>query len=131
MKKQNTIFTFTFLLLTIFSVSSVCSVAEIQLASAKPFGEDGSIKNNKLCKTNPIPQHPKMIINAVMTMTNNKKQQTTNFEKQTQTKPIQSQIKPNQSQFKPNQTQSNPKQSQNKPNFIHRSRSAGNHQYLS
>ena len=29
-------------------------VAENQLAAAKPFGEDGSIKNNKLCKTNPI-----------------------------------------------------------------------------
>jgi len=29
-------------------------VAETQLAAAKPFGEDGSIKNVQLCKTNPI-----------------------------------------------------------------------------
>jgi hypothetical protein len=49
MKRQNTIFTFNFLLLTIFSVSSVCSVAEIQ-----------SIKNNKLCETNPISEKPKL-----------------------------------------------------------------------
>jgi hypothetical protein len=60
---------------------------------------------SKLFKTNPISEKPKMIITAVYTMTNNKKQRTTNFEKQTQTKPIQSQNKPN---SKPIQTQSNP-----------------------
>jgi len=36
-------------------------VAETQLAAAKPFGEDGSIKNNKLCETNPIFQKVKCL----------------------------------------------------------------------
>jgi hypothetical protein len=31
------------------------------LTAAKPFGETGSIKNNKLCKTNPISEKPKMV----------------------------------------------------------------------
>jgi hypothetical protein len=64
MKKQNTVFT-SFSVAKTKSVKSVKSavnfpsclrvfVAETQLAAAKPFGEDGSIKNNKLCKTNPI-----------------------------------------------------------------------------
>jgi hypothetical protein len=35
---------------------------------------------------------PKMIVSAVMTMTNNKKQRTTNFQKQTQTNPIYSEL---------------------------------------
>jgi hypothetical protein len=47
-----------------------------------------SIKNNKLCETNPISEESKMIITLVITMTNNNKQRTMNYSKQTQTKPI-------------------------------------------
>jgi len=36
-------------------------VAETPLAAEKPFGEDGSIKNNKLFKTNPISQNLKWL----------------------------------------------------------------------
>ena len=36
-------------------------VAETPLAAEKPFGEDGSIKNNKLFKTNPISQNRKWL----------------------------------------------------------------------
>jgi len=52
MKKQNAslLFTFTFLLFSL-------------LAAAKPFGEAGSIKNNKLCETKPISKKPKMNLN--------------------------------------------------------------------
>ncbi|MCX5639111.1 MAG: hypothetical protein NTX52_15660, partial [Planctomycetota bacterium] len=42
-------------------------VAETPLAAAKPFGEDGSIKNNKLFKTNPISKKPKMKLNHYTT----------------------------------------------------------------
>jgi hypothetical protein len=47
-----------------------------------------SIKNNKLCKTKPISEKPKMNLTPCLTMTNNKKQRTTNYSKQSQTKPI-------------------------------------------
>ncbi|MFZ0033992.1 MAG: hypothetical protein WAK60_03250 [Sedimentisphaerales bacterium] len=59
MKNQNIVFTFSFYLFTLpalwdtpFAIPSGYSlclgvfVAEIQLAAAKPFGEDGSIKMN-------------------------------------------------------------------------------------
>ena len=52
-----------------------------------------SIKNNKLCETKPISPKPKMVVTAVYTMTNNKKQRTMNYQKQSQNKPNQSQNK--------------------------------------
>jgi hypothetical protein len=50
--------------------------------------ENVSIKNNKLCKTNPISERPKMVVTAVITMTNNNEQRTMNYLKQTQSNPI-------------------------------------------
>jgi hypothetical protein len=47
-----------------------------------------SIKNNKLCETNPIFRMPKMLVSAVVTITTNKKLRTMNSLKRTQTKPI-------------------------------------------
>jgi hypothetical protein len=73
MKNQNTISTLTFYLFTFFSVLSVSSVAKTQLAAAKPLGEDGSIKNNKLCKTNPIYKSREMKLTLCPIMTNSKK----------------------------------------------------------
>ncbi len=57
---------------------------------ATPFGgaETQSIKNNKLCETNPISEMPKMAVTLVITMTNDKKQRTMNYSKQTQSNPI-------------------------------------------
>jgi hypothetical protein len=135
MKKQNTILTFPFLLLTIFSVSSVCSAAKNQLVR-RILGEGGSIKMSKLCETKPIFEMPKMIVTVVYIMTNNKKQRTMNYQKQSQTKPNQTQSNPISKNPKMNlnhyktkeyenksapltmqkQTQTNPIQTQNKPN---------------
>jgi len=56
--------------------------------SVKSVVKNQSIKNNKLCKTNPIFRKPKMVVTAVYTMTNNNEQRTMNCSKQTQTKPI-------------------------------------------
>jgi len=57
MKKQNTTFTFNASLFTLF----LCAlVAEIQLVR-RSLGEGGSIKNNKLCETNPIFQKVKYL----------------------------------------------------------------------
>ena len=47
-----------------------------------------SIKNNKLCKTNPISETPKMVVTLVITRTNNNEQRTMNYAKQTQSNPI-------------------------------------------
>ena len=47
MEKQSTVFTFTFSLFTLYSLCLGVFVAGAQ-----------SIKNNKLCKTNPIPEKP-------------------------------------------------------------------------
>jgi hypothetical protein len=44
----------------------------------------GSIKIERLCKTKPISKTPKMVVTAVYTMTNNKKQRTANYSKQSQ-----------------------------------------------
>jgi len=73
-----------------FSVSSACPVG---CAVCYPIGvfsvaENISIKNNKLCKTNPISEKPKMVVTLVITMTNNNKQRTMNYSKQTQSNPI-------------------------------------------
>jgi hypothetical protein len=54
--------------------------------SNKTWRKKGSIKNNKLCETNPISEKPKMIITLVITMTNNNKQRTMNYQKQSQFK---------------------------------------------
>jgi hypothetical protein len=51
-----------------------------------------SIKNNKLCKTNPISKKLKMVVTLVITRTNNNEQPTMNYSKQTQTKPICSEL---------------------------------------
>jgi hypothetical protein len=63
-------------------------VAETPLAAAKPFGEDGSIKNNKLCKTNPISKKPKMNLTIYLTKDYGNETATSNAEKQTQSNPI-------------------------------------------
>jgi len=66
-----------------------------------------SIKNNKSCETNPISEKPKMIVTAVHTMTNSKKQRTMNYSKQTQSNPnLPATPFGGQSQF---QTEGNPK----------------------
>jgi len=52
------------------------------------FGETQSIKNNKLCETNPISEMPKINLTPCSTMTNNNKQRTTNYSKQSQSNPI-------------------------------------------
>jgi len=73
-----------------FSAFSVLSVAKNcinRCKSVKSVVRNQSIKNNKLCETKPISEMPKMVVNAVMTMTNNKKQRTMSYPKQSQTKP--------------------------------------------
>jgi len=59
MENQNTVFTFNLCLFTFF----LCLPRYLfgRLAAAKPFGEAGSIKNNKLCKTNPISEKLKWL----------------------------------------------------------------------
>jgi len=52
-----------------------------------------SINYDKLCKTNPISEKPKMVVTLVITMTNNNEQRTMNYSKQTQSKPILSRAK--------------------------------------
>jgi len=47
-----------------------------------------SIKIERLCKTNPISEMLKTMVNLLKIITNNKKQRTMNCQKQTQTKPI-------------------------------------------
>jgi hypothetical protein len=57
-----------------------------------------SIKNNKLCKTNPISEMPKMNLNPSLTKYYGDKSGLLTMEKQSQTNPIQTQsnpIKPN------------------------------------
>jgi hypothetical protein len=77
MKKQNAslLFTFTF---SLFSL----------LVAAKPFGEAGSIKNNKLCETKPISEMPKINLSHYMTKDYDNKSGLLTMEKQTQTNPI-------------------------------------------
>jgi hypothetical protein len=48
----------------------------------------GSIKIERLCKTNPISEKPKMIIILAITETCNNEQRTANYSKQTQSNPI-------------------------------------------
>jgi hypothetical protein len=87
MKKQNAGLTFPFRFYFVFSAPSVLSVAETQLVR-RSLGKGGSIKNNKLCETNPISKPLKMFVTAVIT-TNYNEQLTMNcHSKQTQTKPI-------------------------------------------
>ena len=66
----------------------VFSVAENPLATAKPFGEAGSIKNNKLCKTNPISEKPKMNLTFYSTKDYENKSGLLTTVKQTQSNPI-------------------------------------------
>jgi hypothetical protein len=63
-------------------------VAETQLAAAKPFGEDGSIKNNKLCETKPIYEEQEMTLNHYITKDYDNNSPLLMMEKQTQSKPI-------------------------------------------
>jgi hypothetical protein len=72
-------------------VNPCSSVVNFSLCLGAFVAEIQSIKTTKLCETNPISQTHKMVVTAVMTMTNNKKQRTANFEKQTQFKPNQTQ----------------------------------------
>jgi hypothetical protein len=87
-----------------FSVSSVFSVAKNThlLCGCKPLfvrvfkcrlnNELQSIKNERLCKTNPISERPKMVVTLAITMTNNNKQRTMNYSKQTQSNPTCSEL---------------------------------------
>jgi len=59
MKKTKRWFTFSFYLFTLYSSCFGALVDETPLAAAKPFDEAESIKNNKLCETNPISKSPK------------------------------------------------------------------------
>jgi len=67
---------------------SVKSVVNFPSCLSAFVAEIQSIKNNKLCETKPISEMPKMVVTAVYTMTNNKKQRTINYSKQSQTNPI-------------------------------------------
>jgi hypothetical protein len=78
----------------------------------KSVVKNQSIKNNKLCKTNPISGEPKMSLNHYATKNYNNKSDRLTPAKQSQFKPNQSQFSPNQSQFSPN---SKPKQTQSNP----------------
>jgi hypothetical protein len=69
-----------FLLLSAFGGNFACL--------AEALAKEESIKNNKLCKTNPISEEPKTIVTTVMTMTNDNKSRTMNYLKQTQSNPI-------------------------------------------
>jgi hypothetical protein len=66
MKKQNTVFTLYSLcplwqkIIASISVNLCSSVVKNQLVR-RSLGEGGSIKNNKLCKTNPISQKVKRL----------------------------------------------------------------------
>ena len=77
MKKQNTAFTLNFYLFTLYSSCLGVFVAEIQ-----------SIKNNKLCETNPISQKPKMKLTFYSTSDYENKSGFLPMGKQTQTNPI-------------------------------------------
>jgi len=96
MKKTKRRFPFNFSLFTLYSLRLLCFfVAETQLATAKPFDEDGSIKIERLCKTNPISEEPKMNLSGYKIKDCENKSPLWATGKQTQSKPIQSQYKPN------------------------------------
>jgi hypothetical protein len=83
MKKQNTGFLLTFTFLLCASVP-LCLIAFV--------AENLSIKNNKLCKTNPISEKPKMNLNHYKTKHYDNKSGLLTMEKQTQTKPTCSEL---------------------------------------
>ena len=93
MKKQNTVFIFYFVPLPLRAFAPLPSVNLGSIYLSNPFNQRNqrlktqSIKNNKLCKTKPISEKPKMNLNPCSTMTNNKKQRTFNYSKQTQSNP--------------------------------------------
>ena len=79
------------------SVTSVASVANKKSVKicVNPWLKNLSIKNIKLCKTNPIFIYPRWIPNALtlaLTMTNNNEQRTANYSKQSQNKPNQTHL---------------------------------------
>jgi hypothetical protein len=74
MKKQNAGLPFTFHFYFLFSAFSVA--------------ENVSIKNNKLCETNPISQKPKMNLNRYTTKNYDNKSGFLTMPKQTQSNPI-------------------------------------------
>ena len=80
MKKQNTIFTFNFYLFTLYSLCR--SLSAVALAKAE------SINIEWLCKTNPIPEKPKMNLNFYSTKDYENKSGLLTMEKQTQSNPI-------------------------------------------
>ena len=61
-------------------------------ALRSPQGEAGSIKNNKLCKTKPISEKPKMNLYSYTTKTYDNKSGLLTMEKQTPSKPICSEL---------------------------------------
>ncbi|MCJ7786636.1 hypothetical protein MUP06_00235, partial [Patescibacteria group bacterium] len=87
MKKQNTVSTFHFYLFTLYSLCLRVFVAETQLVR-RSLGEGGSIKNNKLCKTNPISKKPEMKLTPCLTMAYENKPPLLTMQKQTQSNPI-------------------------------------------
>ncbi|MFA5240123.1 MAG: hypothetical protein WC476_10530 [Phycisphaerae bacterium] len=75
-----------------FSVPSVNSVANFSLCLSAFVAGFQSIKNNKICKTNPIYKNRETNLTPYSTMTNNKKHRTMNYQKQTQNKAKQTQF---------------------------------------
>ncbi len=71
-----------------FAIPSGCSLWQKIYSCLKVFvAETGSIKIERLCKTNPISEMPEMIVTVVYTMTNNNEPGTMNYPKQTQSNP--------------------------------------------
>jgi hypothetical protein len=82
-KNEKTKHGFYFYLFTLYSLCLRVFVAETQ-----------SIKNNKLCETNPISEKPKMNLTHHTTMDYDNKSALLTMKKQTQTKPISKWRKP-------------------------------------
>jgi len=102
MKKQNTAFTFNFLLFTLpaplfrvsFTLMGSASGSTAQYDIRITQYEIRSIKNNKLCETNPISKRPKMNLTFYSTKNYDNKSGLLTMEKQTQNKPNQTQFYP-------------------------------------
>ncbi|MDD5327717.1 MAG: hypothetical protein PHY02_07885 [Phycisphaerae bacterium] len=75
-----------------FSVPSVNSVANFSLCLSAFVAGFQSIKNNKICKTNPISDMSKMSLTNYMTKSCGNNSDLLTMEKQTQNKANQSQI---------------------------------------
>ena len=91
MKKQNTAFTFNFFLFTLpalWAASGSTAQYDIRITQY----EIRSIKNNKLCKTNPIYEMSEMNLTPCLTMNYDNKSALLTMEKQTQSNPTCSEL---------------------------------------